>query len=82
MAVRLGKSGLLKMSPPALRSLEKVLGFFNTNTITRTFAKVALSRGTLKAAWVNPVLIPAHGKASIGSVLSLMGEIIEGEKKK
>lgn len=63
---------------------QKLLNFLKFNELTRVFGKVALIKGTLKGVIWGPIRIPLYllkgKKANLGSITSLLSDIINPEK--
>ncbi len=77
IALRLVDSGLIEGSEDGRRRMERTLNAMNSFLLAKTAAKIAMVRGELRGSPSRTPVFWLHNHATIGSLFSLIAEIID-----
>jgi hypothetical protein len=82
IALRLVDSGLIQSSEENRRRIESTLNTMNSFFLAKTAAKIAMVKGDARGGGLNLPVFWLHNHATIGSLFSLISEIIEDSQRR
>lgn len=82
IALRLVDSGLIQGSEDNRRRIERTLDAMNSFFLAKTAAKIAMVKGDMRGGGLNLPVFWLHNHATIGSLFSLIAEIIEDSQRR